>query len=168
MNHYFNLFGSQAERLMEQASCWEKEEQEVLCTRANTRHPPAKAQSKNKYLRPPERAMVLAERGQPVDPPKESSEEEEKEGEDGEEEDDEEDEEKDGGDGRHPSSPPRLAKPQLLAVKRKVSAMFKNVFRLDSHTVTVYRQPVGVLGGGGGVFVCRVCKRFCFIFFFYF
>nr|XP_056705109.1 histone acetyltransferase KAT6B [Euleptes europaea] len=112
----------EAERLMEQASCWEKEEQEALSARANSRQPPAKAQSKNKYLRPLENA-VLAERGQPPDPPKESSGEEEKEEEEGEEEEEEE-EDKDG-DGRHPSSPLRLSKPQLLAVKRKRPFMLK-------------------------------------------
>ncbi|KAL8202230.1 UNVERIFIED_CONTAM: Histone acetyltransferase kat6b [Gekko kuhli] len=102
----------EAERLMEQASCWEKEEQEGLSARASSRPPPAKGQSKNNYLWPPENAVVLAERGQPPDPPsKESSE--------GEEEEEEEEEEEKDGEGQHPSSPPRLAKPQLLAVKRK-------------------------------------------------
>ncbi|XP_015270015.1 PREDICTED: histone acetyltransferase KAT6B isoform X2 [Gekko japonicus] len=105
----------EAERLMEQASSWEKEEQEVLSTRANSRPSPAKVH----YLRPPENMMVLAERGQPADPPsKESSEEEEK------EEEEEGEEDKDG-EGHHPSSPPRLAKPQLLAVKRKRPFMLK-------------------------------------------
>ncbi|XP_077202130.1 histone acetyltransferase KAT6B isoform X4 [Paroedura picta] len=112
----------EAERLMEQASCWEKEEQEALSARANSRQSAAKVQPKKKYLRPPEKGMVSAERGQPTGSPKESSEEEEEEEEEEEkeeeEDEDEEEEEKDG-DGLHPSSPPRLAKAPLLAVKRK-------------------------------------------------
>ncbi|KAJ6661780.1 hypothetical protein lerEdw1_013302 [Lerista edwardsae] len=107
----------EAERLMEQASCWEKEEQELFSTRAN-RQLPAKVQSKNKYLRPPDNVTTtVAENGQSVDPPKESSAGEEEEDEEKEEEEEEEEEED--LDGRNQSSPPRLAKPQLIAVKRK-------------------------------------------------
>ncbi|XP_061857103.1 histone acetyltransferase KAT6B isoform X2 [Colius striatus] len=90
----------EAERLMEQASCWEKEEQEIFSTRTNSRQSPAKVQSKNKYLRSPENVAVVGERGQCPEPAKESSEE-------------------DGGDENPQSSPPRLTKPQSLAIKRK-------------------------------------------------
>ncbi|XP_074856119.1 histone acetyltransferase KAT6B isoform X3 [Carettochelys insculpta] len=90
----------EAERLMEQASCWEKEEQEIFSTRANSRQSPAKVQSKNKYLRSPESVAVTGERGPSTEQSKESS------------EDEEEDE-------THQSSPPRLTKPQSLAIKRK-------------------------------------------------
>ncbi|XP_067395376.1 histone acetyltransferase KAT6B isoform X1 [Emydura macquarii macquarii] len=90
----------EAERLMEQASCWEKEEQEIFCTRANSRQSPAKVQSKNKYLRSPESVAVVGERGQSTEQSKESSED-------------------DDGDENHQSSPPRLTKPQSLAIKRK-------------------------------------------------
>ncbi|XP_066476398.1 histone acetyltransferase KAT6B isoform X2 [Tiliqua scincoides] len=108
----------EAERLMEQASCWEKEEQELFPTRAN-RQLPSKVQSKNKYLRPPDNVMMtVSENGQSVDPLKESSAGEEEEDEEEKEEEEEEEEDKDM-DGHHQSSPPRLAKPQLLAVKRK-------------------------------------------------
>ncbi|NXQ93261.1 KAT6B acetyltransferase, partial [Sagittarius serpentarius] len=91
----------EAERLMEQASCWEKEEQEIFSTRTNSRQSPAKVQSKNKYLRSPESVAVVGERGQSTEQSKESSEE-------------------DGGDENQQSSPPRLTKPQSLAIKRKV------------------------------------------------
>ncbi|NXP27477.1 KAT6B acetyltransferase, partial [Scytalopus superciliaris] len=91
----------EAERLMEQASCWEKEEQEIFSTRTNSRQSPAKVQSKNKYLRSPESLAVVGERGQSTEQSKESSEE-------------------DGGDENQQSSPPRLTKPQSLALKRKV------------------------------------------------
>ncbi|XP_068054578.1 histone acetyltransferase KAT6B isoform X2 [Anomalospiza imberbis] len=90
----------EAERLMEQASCWEKEEQEIFSTRTNSRQSPAKVQSKNKYLRSPESVAVVGERGQSTEQSKESSEE-------------------DGGDENQQSSPPRLTKPQSLAMKRK-------------------------------------------------
>ncbi|XP_051472340.1 histone acetyltransferase KAT6B isoform X2 [Apus apus] len=90
----------EAERLMEQASCWEKEEQEIFSTRTNSRQSPAKVQSKNKYLRSPESVAVMGERGQSTEQSKESSEE-------------------DGGNENQPSSPPRLTKPQSLAIKRK-------------------------------------------------
>ncbi|KAM9134006.1 histone acetyltransferase KAT6B isoform 3-T7 [Pangshura tecta] len=90
----------EAERLMEQASCWEKEEQEIFSTRTNSRQSPAKVQSKNKYLRSPECVAVVGERGQSTEQSKESSEDDE-------------------GDGNHQSSPPRLTKPQSLAIKRK-------------------------------------------------
>ncbi|XP_053839630.1 histone acetyltransferase KAT6B isoform X3 [Vidua macroura] len=90
----------EAERLMEQASCWEKEEQEIFSTRTNSRQSPAKVQSKNKYLRSPESVVVVGERGQSTEQSKESSEE-------------------DGGDENQQSSPPRLTKPQSLAMKRK-------------------------------------------------
>ncbi|XP_041874558.1 histone acetyltransferase KAT6B isoform X3 [Corvus kubaryi] len=90
----------EAERLMEQASCWEKEEQEIFSTRTNSRQSPAKVQSKNKYLRSPESVAVVGERGQSTEHSKESSEE-------------------DGGDENQQSSPPRLTKPQSLAMKRK-------------------------------------------------
>ncbi|XP_066410401.1 histone acetyltransferase KAT6B [Molothrus aeneus] len=90
----------EAERLMEQASCWEKEEQEIFSTRTNSRQSPAKVQSKNKYLRSPESVAVVGERGQCTEQSKESSEE-------------------DGGDENQQSSPPQLTKPQSLAMKRK-------------------------------------------------
>ncbi|XP_043406586.1 histone acetyltransferase KAT6B isoform X6 [Chelonia mydas] len=90
----------EAERLMEQASCWEKEEQDIFSTRTNSRQSPAKVQSKNKYLRSPESVAVVGERGQSTEQSKESSEDDE-------------------GDGNHQSSPPRLTKPQSLAIKRK-------------------------------------------------
>ncbi|XP_030908093.2 histone acetyltransferase KAT6B isoform X1 [Melopsittacus undulatus] len=90
----------EAERLMEQASCWEKEEQEIFSTRTNSRQSPAKVQSKNKYLRSPESVAVVGERGQSTEQSKESSEE-------------------DGGDENQQNSPPRLTKPQSLAIKRK-------------------------------------------------
>ncbi|XP_030309276.1 histone acetyltransferase KAT6B [Calypte anna] len=90
----------EAERLMEQASCWEKEEQEIFSTRTNSRQSPAKVQSKNKYLRSPESVAVMGERGQSTEQSKESSEE-------------------DGGDENQQSSPPRLTKPQSLTMKRK-------------------------------------------------
>ncbi|XP_050193946.1 histone acetyltransferase KAT6B isoform X3 [Myiozetetes cayanensis] len=90
----------EAERLMEQASCWEKEEQEIFSTRTNSRQSPAKVQSKNKYLRSPESLTVVGERRQSTEQSKESSEE-------------------DGGDENQQSSPPRLTKPQSLAIKRK-------------------------------------------------
>ncbi|XP_061200214.1 histone acetyltransferase KAT6B isoform X3 [Neopsephotus bourkii] len=90
----------EAERLMEQASCWEKEEQEIFSTRTNSRQSPAKVQSKNKYLRSPESVTVVGERGQSTEQLKESSEE-------------------DGGDESQQNSPPRLTKPQSLAIKRK-------------------------------------------------
>ncbi|XP_074928878.1 histone acetyltransferase KAT6B isoform X2 [Chelonoidis abingdonii] len=90
----------EAERLMEQASCWEKEEQEIFSTRTNSRQSPAKVQSKNKYLRSPESVAVVGERGQSTEQSKESSEDDE-------------------GDGNHQNSPPRLTKPQSLAIKRK-------------------------------------------------
>lgn len=99
---------------MEQASCWEKEEQELFSARAN-RQLPAKLQSKNKYLRPSENITVATEKGQSTDPLKESSGEEEEDGE----------EEEEVVDGHHQNSPPKLGKLQLLAVKRKVSC-FKN------------------------------------------
>ncbi|KAM6067373.1 histone acetyltransferase KAT6B isoform 3-T3 [Chlamydotis macqueenii] len=90
----------EAERLMEQASCWEKEEQEIFSTRTNSRQSPAKIQSKNKYLRSPESVAMVGERGQSTEQSKESSEE-------------------DGGDENQQSSPPLLTKPQSLAIKRK-------------------------------------------------
>ncbi|XP_065526739.1 histone acetyltransferase KAT6B isoform X3 [Lathamus discolor] len=90
----------EAERLMEQASCWEKEEQEIFSTRTSSRQSPAKVQSKNKYLRSPESVAVVGERGQSTEQSKESSEE-------------------DGGDESQQNSPPRLTKPQSLAIKRK-------------------------------------------------
>ncbi|OXB77703.1 UNVERIFIED_CONTAM: hypothetical protein H355_003532 [Colinus virginianus] len=96
----------EAERLMEQASCWEKEEQEIFSTRSNSRQSPAKVQSKNKYLRSPENVAVVGERGQSTEQSKESSEE-------------------DGGDESQQSSPPRLTKPQSLAIKRKRPFLLK-------------------------------------------
>ncbi|XP_072195980.1 histone acetyltransferase KAT6B isoform X2 [Excalfactoria chinensis] len=96
----------EAERLMEQASCWEKEEQEIFSTRSNSRQSPAKVQSKNKYLRSPENVAVVGERGQSTEQSKESSEE-------------------DGGDESRQSSPPRLTKPQSLAMKRKRPFLLK-------------------------------------------
>ncbi|XP_027316527.1 histone acetyltransferase KAT6B isoform X3 [Anas platyrhynchos] len=96
----------EAERLMEQASCWEKEEQEIFSTRTNSRQSPAKVQSKNKYLRSPESVAVVGERGQSTEQSKESSEE-------------------DGGDENQQSSPPRLTKPQSLTMKRKRPFLLK-------------------------------------------
>ncbi|XP_067155997.1 histone acetyltransferase KAT6B isoform X5 [Apteryx mantelli] len=96
----------EAERLMEQASCWEKEEQEIFSTRTNSRQSPAKVQSKNKYLRSPESVAVVGEQGQSTEQSKESSEE-------------------DGGDENQQSSPPRLTKPQSLAIKRKRPFLLK-------------------------------------------
>ncbi|XP_060625113.2 histone acetyltransferase KAT6B isoform X2 [Anolis sagrei] len=104
----------EAERLMEQASCWEKEEQELFSKRAN-RQLSAKVQSKNKYLRPTENVAAVAEKGQATDPPKESSGDEEE----------EEEEEEEIMDGHHQHSSPRLAKLQLLAMKRKRSFVLK-------------------------------------------
>lgn len=60
---------------MEQASCWEKEEQEILSSRVTSRQSSAKVQSKNKYLHSPERRPVAGERGQLLELSKESSEE---------------------------------------------------------------------------------------------
>ncbi|XP_013921062.1 PREDICTED: histone acetyltransferase KAT6B-like [Thamnophis sirtalis] len=114
----------EAEWLMEQASCWEKEEQELFSTRSS-RQLPEKAQSKSKYLRPQENATVVMEKEKSADLPKESSGEEEEveeEEEEEEEEEKEEGEEEEEMDGHHQNSPPRLAKPQWLAMKRKVSS----------------------------------------------
>ncbi|XP_029465415.1 histone acetyltransferase KAT6B isoform X3 [Rhinatrema bivittatum] len=97
----------EAEHLMEQANCWEKEEQELLTLRVNSRQSPAKVQSKNKYLHSPERVPVVGEEEQSADQDKESSDEEENEE-----------------DGCH-SSPPRLSKPQSLALKRKRPFLLK-------------------------------------------
>ncbi|XP_032087726.1 histone acetyltransferase KAT6B isoform X3 [Thamnophis elegans] len=111
----------EAEWLMEQASCWEKEEQELFSTRGS-RQLPEKAQSKSKYLRPQENATVVMEKEKSADLPKESSGEEEEveeEEEEEEEEEKEEGEEEEEMDGHHQNSPPRLAKPQWLAMKRK-------------------------------------------------
>uniref|UniRef100_G3TEZ7 histone acetyltransferase n=1 Tax=Loxodonta africana TaxID=9785 RepID=G3TEZ7_LOXAF len=83
----------EAERLMEQASCREKEEQDMLSSRANSRQSPAKVQSKNKYLHSPESRPVTGERGQLMELSKESK--------------------------NIQSSPPRLTKPQSVAIKRK-------------------------------------------------
>ncbi|XP_015858849.1 histone acetyltransferase KAT6B isoform X2 [Peromyscus maniculatus bairdii] len=107
----------EAERLMEQASCWEKEEQETLSSRVNSRQSPAKVHSKNKYLHSPERRPVAGERGQLLELSKESSEEEEDDEED-EEEEDEEDEDEDEEENIQ-TSPPRLTKPQSVSMKRK-------------------------------------------------
>lgn len=103
----------EAERLMEQASCWEKEEQENLSSRVTSRQSSAKVQSKNKYLHSPERRPVAGERGQLLGLSKESSEEEEEEEDDEDEEEEEEEEES------IPTSPPRLTKPQSVSIKRK-------------------------------------------------
>ncbi|XP_055462167.1 histone acetyltransferase KAT6B isoform X2 [Psammomys obesus] len=105
----------EAERLMEQASCWEKEEQEILSSRVNSRQSSAKVQSKNKYLHSPERQPVAGERGQLLELSKESSEEEEEE----EEEDDDEEEEDEEEEENIQTSPPRLTKPQSVSIKRK-------------------------------------------------
>ncbi|XP_042314378.1 histone acetyltransferase KAT6B [Sceloporus undulatus] len=102
----------EAERLMEQASCWEKEEQELFSTRAN-RQLSAKVQSKNKYLRSPENVSVIVEKGQSTEAPKESS------GDEEEEEEEEEEDVEECMDGHHQNSSPRLSKLQVLAVKRK-------------------------------------------------
>ncbi|XP_029140071.1 histone acetyltransferase KAT6B isoform X3 [Protobothrops mucrosquamatus] len=117
----------EAERLMEQASCWEKEEQELHSARGS-RQLPEKAQSKSKYLRPQENPAALMEREKPTGSPEESSGEEEameEEEEEEEEEEKEEGEEEEEMDGRHRNSPPRLAKPQLLAMKRKRPFLLK-------------------------------------------
>lgn len=106
----------EAERLMEQASCWEKEEQEILSSRVNSRQSPAKVQSKNKYLHSPERRSVAGERGQLLELSQESSEEEDEE--EGEEEEDEEDEDEEEEENIQ-TSPPRLTKPQSVSIKRK-------------------------------------------------
>ncbi|XP_060238076.1 histone acetyltransferase KAT6B isoform X3 [Meriones unguiculatus] len=106
----------EAERLMEQASCWEKEEQEILSSRVNSRQSSAKVQSKNKYLHSPERRPVAGERGQLLELSKESSEEEEEEEE---EEDDDEEEEDEEEEENIQTSPPRLTKPQSVSIKRK-------------------------------------------------
>lgn len=103
---------------MEQASCWEKEEQETLSSRVNSRQSPAKVHSKNKYLHSPERRPVAGERGQLLELSKESSEEEEDDEED-EEEEEEEDEDEDEEENIQ-TSPPRLTKPQSVSMKRKV------------------------------------------------
>ncbi|XP_032773677.1 histone acetyltransferase KAT6B isoform X2 [Rattus rattus] len=102
----------EAERLMEQASCWEKEEQESLASRVTSRQPSAKVQSKHKYLHSPERRPVAGERGQLLGLSKESSEEEEEEDDEDEEEEEEEEE-------SIQTSPPRLTKPQSVSIKRK-------------------------------------------------
>ncbi|KAH0520030.1 Histone acetyltransferase KAT6B [Microtus ochrogaster] len=106
----------QAERLMEQASCWEKEEQEILSSRVNSRQSPAKVQSKNKYLHSPERRSVAGERGQLLELSKESSEEEDEEEDEEEEDEEDEDEEEEE---NIQTSPPRLTKPQSVSIKRK-------------------------------------------------
>ncbi|XP_005988309.1 histone acetyltransferase KAT6B isoform X2 [Latimeria chalumnae] len=85
----------EAERLMEQASCWQKEEPEMFSTRANSRLPPAKVQSKNKFVRSPEHLSVIGKRS--VDQCKISEDEEDS----------------------PQSLPPMLMKPQLLGIKRK-------------------------------------------------
>ncbi|XP_030059079.1 histone acetyltransferase KAT6B isoform X2 [Microcaecilia unicolor] len=97
----------EAEGLMEQASCWEKEEQELLLSRGNSRQSPAKIQSKNKYLHSPDTVPVVGEEEQSADQDKESSDEEENE------------------DDGHHSSRPRLSKPQSLVPKRKRSFLLK-------------------------------------------
>ncbi|XP_026645331.1 histone acetyltransferase KAT6B isoform X4 [Microtus ochrogaster] len=106
----------EAERLMEQASCWEKEEQEILSSRVNSRQSPAKVQSKNKYLHSPERRSVAGERGQLLELSKESSEEEDEEEDEEEEDEEDEDEEEEE---NIQTSPPRLTKPQSVSIKRK-------------------------------------------------
>ncbi|CAO2590627.1 Histone acetyltransferase KAT6B, partial [Lemmus lemmus] len=106
----------EAERLMEQASCWEKEEQEILSSRVNSRQSPAKVQSKNKYLHSPERRPVPGERGQLLELSKESSEEEDEEEDEEEEDEEDEDEEEEE---NIQTSPPRLTKPQSVSIKRK-------------------------------------------------
>ncbi|ERE91968.1 histone acetyltransferase KAT6B isoform X3 [Cricetulus griseus] len=108
----------EAERLMEQASCWEKEEQEILSSRVNSRQSPAKVQSKNKYSHSPERRPVAGDRGQLLELSKESSEEEEEDDEEEEEEEDDE-EEDDEEEENIQTSPPRLTKPQSVSIKRK-------------------------------------------------
>ncbi|XP_040591918.1 histone acetyltransferase KAT6B isoform X2 [Mesocricetus auratus] len=105
----------EAERLMEQASCWEKEEQETLASRVSSRQSPAKVQSKNRYPHSPERRPAAGERGQLLELSKDSSEEEEEDEEDEEEDDEEEEEEEE----NVQTSPPRLTKPQSVSIKRK-------------------------------------------------
>ncbi|XP_070608133.1 histone acetyltransferase KAT6B isoform X2 [Erythrolamprus reginae] len=109
----------EAERLMEQASCWEKEEQELFSTRGS-RQFPEKTQSKSKYLRPQGNVTIVMEKEKPADLPNESSGgEEEVEEEEEEEEEEKEDGEEEEMDGHRQNSSPRLAKPQWLAMKRK-------------------------------------------------
>lgn len=105
---------------MEQASCWEKEEQETLSSRVNSRQSPAKVHSKNKYLHSPERRPVAGERGPLLELSKESSEEEEDDEEDEEEEDEEDEDEDEDEEENIQTSPPRLTKPQSVSMKRKV------------------------------------------------
>ncbi|MGH0116734.1 UNVERIFIED_CONTAM: hypothetical protein FKN15_021282 [Acipenser sinensis] len=94
----------EAEHLMEQASCWEKEEQEMYSLKINKRQPSTKVPCKNTFLRFPQCLSTIAERS--ADQCKEGSEEEE--------EDDEY--------GVQASSPPILTKAQaMLGFKRKYS-----------------------------------------------
>ncbi|XP_036054953.1 histone acetyltransferase KAT6B isoform X4 [Onychomys torridus] len=113
----------EAERLMEQASCWEKEEQETLSSRVNSRQSPAKVHSKNKYLHSPERRPVAGDRGQLLELSKESSEEEEDDEEDEEEEEEEDEDEEE--EENIQTSPPRLTKPQSVSIKRKRPSVVK-------------------------------------------
>nr|XP_033797267.1 histone acetyltransferase KAT6B isoform X2 [Geotrypetes seraphini] len=96
----------EAESLMEQANCWENEEQEFI-SKANSRQSPAKVQSKKKYLHSLETVPVVGEEEQSADQDKESSDEEENE------------------DEGHHSSCPRLSKPQSLVPKRKRPFLLK-------------------------------------------
>ncbi|XP_058882339.1 histone acetyltransferase KAT6B-like isoform X5 [Acipenser ruthenus] len=98
----------EAEHLMEQASCWEKEEQEMYPLKINNRQPSTKVPCKNTFLRSPQCLSTIAERS--TDQSKEGSEEEE------EEDEDEDDDEY----GAQASSPPILTKAQaMLGFKRK-------------------------------------------------
>ncbi|KAG7492796.1 hypothetical protein MATL_G00018330 [Megalops atlanticus] len=86
-----------AERLMEQSSCWEKEEREVFMLTHNGRQPHTKVHCKNPYRRSPDRLPTVAERAA-------------QESEEFSEEDDD----------NYDSSPPILTKAQsMLGVKRK-------------------------------------------------
>ncbi|XP_036381409.1 histone acetyltransferase KAT6B-like isoform X4 [Megalops cyprinoides] len=87
-----------AERLMEQSSCWEKEEREVFMLTHNGRQPHTKVHCKNPYRRSPDRLPTVAERA--AREREEYSEEED--------------------DDNYDSSPPILTKAQsMLGVKRK-------------------------------------------------
>ncbi|KAM8924217.1 histone acetyltransferase KAT6B isoform 2-T2 [Pelodytes ibericus] len=88
----------EAERLMEQASCGEREYQHIHSSRGHSKQSPSKEQNHTKYLLPPEGSSPPADRGQPVETTKENSEEE---------------------DDSQETSNPKLSKPQTLAVKKK-------------------------------------------------
>ncbi|CAH2321677.1 histone acetyltransferase KAT6B isoform X3 [Pelobates cultripes] len=88
----------EAERLMEQASCGEREYQHIHSSRAHSKQSPSMEQNITKYLLPPESSSLTTDRGQPADLTKQNSTEE---------------------DGRLDNSVSKPTKPQALAVKRK-------------------------------------------------